>query len=103
VRAYLNECRYAFREFGAPGVGDVGTKGRIYASSAGSGAGGILGIAVASAELGGLRSAAEIERVAVAAAEEDEEGHADEGVGGRVVSQTGKITVVKAEDVVAKV
>jgi len=67
-----------------------------------------LGIAVASAELGGLgsRSAAEIERVAVAAAEEDE--LEESGGGGRRVEQMGsKITVVRREgqegDVVAKV
>lgn len=118
VRAYLNECRYAFREFGAPGLGEVGTKGRVYTSGgggAGAGerergvAGGILGIKVDSAELGGVRSEKEMERIAVAAAEEDE----DDGGGGRIVSQSqsrqqmaggggggGKITLIKAEDVV---
>lgn len=98
IRAYLNECRYAFREFGVPGEGGAGGKvgiasggGAAVAAAAGSGGGavggsggqggggGVLGIDALSGDLSTVKNA---EAVAVAAAEGTEGKKSPDGGGG---------------------
>lgn len=102
IRAYLVECRYAFREFGVPGdKGGAGgaTRGGdgYFAQSSGGassymGGGGILGIDVTSGDMN---------RDAVA--REEAVGLADDSAVESAVEQAalqvGKVRILKAEDV----
>lgn len=126
VRAYLNECRYAYREFGAPidggsavGVAKVVSSGTAIAGMmggdrgerAGAGAGGILGIDALSGDLSTVKNAESV-AVAVAAAEEPEtlpgskdteDEEEEDGLGSAKMSlaaamQAGKVKILKAED-----
>lgn len=102
IRAYLIECRYAFKEFGVPG--DRGSGGSGYfaqgpggPSSGGyMGGGGILGIDVTSGDL-----------ARDAAAREEAAGATNDAVESLVEQQTfgaasSKVRVLKAEDVEAE-
>lgn len=73
IRAYLNECRYAFREFSVPG--DRG------------GSGGILGIDAGSGDL----------NVSAGKGEGDASGPGEESTGSPKI-QHGKVRILKAED-----
>lgn len=113
MRAYLNECRYAFREFGTPADGSAGTRGVETVRGVGSTTGGgILGIDAESADVGKVKT---VDAKAVGEAVEKEEavlgldGEVGEGIGeGGVMGegldalqdqlQQGKIRILKAED-----
>ena len=128
IRAYLHECRYAWREFGVPVDGSVA----VHKSNPGVGGlaangnpGGIIGINALSADMSTVKSADSVAvAVAIAAAEEEGEGKVGGGGGagdsGIEVGEVGigedrevkmllgevrqqqlgaKITLMKAEDV----
>lgn len=110
IRAYLNECRYAFREFGVPGDRTVGAGG-YFATGTGAGAGtgysggggGILGMDVTSGDLA-RDAAARVEATATAVVDDTasvEDGGEDallqQPVGPVGQPQAGKVRILKAD------
>lgn len=101
IRAYLNECRYAFREFGVPGDRPTGAGGYFASANTGAyaGGGGILGIDVVTGDL--KRDAAAREEATLTASADDG-GNAEDGDGEEVPvvpaqPQVGKVRILKAD------